>query len=103
VLARAVIPVVSCAWATTRRIERHCKVGGSGDRGAEVGRVPSLCWCFFFCLFLSFDMSSSTFQFPISHHNDEVSGRPAWPRAWESYPLRLVMKVLGTRNTRGWR
>jgi len=50
VLARAVIPAVSCAGATTRRSDRHCEVGGSVDRGGDVGRVPLLCFVFLVCL-----------------------------------------------------
>ena len=48
-LARAVIPAASCAGATTRRSERYCKVGGSVDRGGDVGRVPLLCFVFLVC------------------------------------------------------
>jgi len=49
VLARAVIPVVSCAGATTRRSERHCKIGGSVNRGGDVRRAPFLCFVFLVC------------------------------------------------------
>jgi len=38
----------------------------------------------------------STSQFPVSHHSDEGSGRPAWPMVWDSHPSHLLIKVLRT-------
>jgi len=49
VLARAKIPAVTRVVVTRRRSDRHCKVGGSVDRGGVVGRVPLLCFVFLVC------------------------------------------------------
>jgi len=45
----------------------------------------------------------STSKFPVSHHSDEGSGRPAWPMVWDLHPLHLRIKALRTRNMRVWR
>jgi len=45
----------------------------------------------------------STSQFPVSHHIDVGSGRPAWPMVWDLHPLHLLIKALRTRNMRVWR
>ena len=65
--------------------------------------LTRVCTTFASATALARTLGVSTSQFPVSHHSDEGSGRPAWPTVWDLYPLHLLIKVLGTRCMRVWR
>jgi len=65
--------------------------------------LTRVCTTFASSTALARTLGVSTSQFPVSHHSDVGSGRPAWPMVWDLHPSRLLMKVLVTRNMRVWR
>jgi len=62
-----------------------------------------VCTTFASATALARTLGVSTSQFPVSHHSDEGSGRPAWPMVWDLCPSHLLIQVLGFRNMRVWR